>query len=123
MSVFRETEIDWQGGTYRLTPSVGLLRQIKAAGINNLRLAHECIHGGADPSELAIPLRIFLTAAGVKVTEDECYSYLTSGDHIGIANFQLAYCQAVIPSIDLGKKLKAPEEQEAPGPKVRPKKT
>jgi hypothetical protein len=116
MDVFREVELTWQGQKYRLKPDASVLRQIKGQGLNNLRLAHECIHGGADPSELAVALRIFLGAAGVRATDDECYSYLVSGDMAGITEFQWVYCQTVLPNIDLGKKPEAPAEEVKPGP-------
>ncbi len=123
MSVFREVTLEWGGEEYTMTPSVSLLRRIKAQGINNLRLAHECLNGGVDPSELAVVHCTFLREAGAKITEDESYEFLMQGDMAGITAFQETYVQAVIPSVDLGKKPEArstsPAKARAKGSKSR----
>lgn len=111
-SVFREVSLEWRGEQHTITPSVLLLRRIKAEGINNLVLANECMHGGADPSELAVVHRIFMAAAGVLVTDDESYGFLTGGDTAAVVAFQTAYVNAVVPSVDLGKKPAAPAKQK-----------
>lgn len=118
--VFRNITLPWQGQDYTMTPSVGLLRQIKQQGINNLVLAGEVYHGGADPSELAVVHKLFMGAAGVQVTEEASYGFLTTGDMGEVVQFQKAYVGAVIPSIDLGKKPEAPVVQTKKKPKKKP---
>jgi len=108
MSVFREVSFQWRGREVTVTPDIALLRRIKGRGINNLRLAHECMSVGPDPSELAIALSAFLAAAGIRAAEDECYGDLVGADHAAVMSFQEAYVQAVVPNVDLGKKPKAP---------------
>lgn len=107
MAVFREVTLQWRGEDYTMTPSVALLRRIKSQGVNNLRLAHECLSGGVDPSELAVAHHIFLKAAGAEVSENDSYEFLTEGNMADIVAFQEAYVQSVIPSVDLGKKPEA----------------
>jgi len=111
--VFREASIPWQGQELVFVPSAALLRRIKGLGINNMELARQCIHGGADPLDMAVVLRAFLGAAGVQAGDDECYAYMTSGDAEGIAKIQMAYISAVLPSIDLEKKPEAPTQSPA----------
>jgi len=109
--VFRELALTWQGEEYTFTPSLALLRRIKAKGIHALNLANACIKGGADPIDLTDVHRLFMAEAGVKVSEDESYAFITGGSEEMI-EFQLAFVAAVLPSIDLGKKSK-------PQPKTR----
>ena len=103
--VFRELALTWQGEEYTFTPSLALLRRIKAKGIHALNLANACIKGGADPIDLTDVHRLFMAEAGVKVSEDESYAFITGGSEEMI-EFQLAFVAAVLPSIDLGKKSK-----------------
>jgi len=122
MSVFREVSFQWRGETLSVVPDIALLRRIKGRGVNNLRLAHECMTVGPDPSELAVALSAFLHAAGKRVSEDDAYADLVGDDHAAVLSFQEAYVQAVVPNIDLGKKPEAPaQEAKGPGPKRRKK--
>lgn len=120
MAVFREVELKWQGETYTMTPSLAVLRRIKSHGLNNVQLASECFHGGVDPCDLVVVHCAFMSEAGVKITEEESYEFLTSGSPDVVA-FQMAYVQAVIPSVDLGKKQEAPAKK--PARKARAKKS
>lgn len=120
--VFREIELKWEGEVYTMTPSLSILRSIKSHGLNNVQLASECFHGGVDPCDLVIVHRAFLGAAGVSITEEESYEFLTSGAS-EVVEFQLAYVQAVIPSVDLGKKPAAPAPKKKKSKPGRRKKT
>lgn len=115
MAVFRQSRIAWMGESHDFTPTVAMLRRIKAEGINNLRLAQECLVGGVDPSELAVALRHCLKEAGVAATDEECYGFLTSGDQDAIFAFQECYVGAVLPNVDLGKKDDAPKAARGAG--------
>ena len=122
--VFRDAVIRWNGEYHRLSPDVNLLRRIKGQGINNLRLAQECMTVGPDPSEMAVVMRLFLQAAGVRVSDDECYGFmLDPANADAVAEFMETYVQAVVPGVDLGKKPEAPDQPQAkPGPKKAKKK-
>lgn len=121
MAVFREIELLWEGKRHVMVPSVSLLRRVKGRGINNLTLAREVMYGGADPSELAVVHQMFMAEAGVSVSEEDSYGFLTGGDTAEVVAFQTAYVNAVVPSIDLGKKQEAPaQEPQAPAaPKAK----
>lgn len=119
-SVFREKTLTWGGETVSFVPSVAMLRRIRAEGVQNLKLAHECLVGGADPADFCIALKHMLAAGGVKVTDDQAYDFLTSADVDQIVQAQTAYVESVNPSIDLGKK---PEAPETPSPQVEAKTT
>lgn len=119
--VFREITLPWKGQDYTMTPSVGLLRRIKQQGINNLVLAGEVYHGGADPADLAVVHSLFMRAAGVQITEEDSYGFLTGDETEEVVAFQQAYVGAVIPSIDLGKKPEAPVVETKPKPKRKRK--
>lgn len=111
MSVFREMTFKYGGEEIEIVPSLSLLRKIKSKGINNVMTANKCIKGGVDLEDLALILHEFLKAGGKSVPEDECYSFLTSGDYDEIYSFQTAYIQAVLPAVDFGKKPEAPSEK------------
>jgi hypothetical protein len=111
--VFREVVLPWNGERHTMVPSVRLLRRIKSEGINNLTLARECMFGGADPSELAVVHRMFMAEAGVSISDEDSYAFVTGGDTQSVVAFQTAYVQSVVPNIDLGKKPEAPD-QDAP---------
>jgi hypothetical protein len=101
--VFREIALPWRGEEYHITPSMALLRRVKAKGVNALALANACVKGGADPIDLTDVHQVFMAAAGVPVSEDESYAFITGGSDEMI-EFQLAFVSAVLPSVALGKK-------------------
>ncbi|MCE8440044.1 hypothetical protein [Rhodovulum sulfidophilum] len=113
--VFREQSFRFQGRDLTVVPSLALLRRIKARGVNNVALANKCIRGGVDLEDLAAVLFEFLRAAQVPegeerpaVSEDESYAFLIDGNQTEIAGFKMAYVQAVLPTVDMGKKPAAP---------------
>ncbi|QDP55378.1 MAG: hypothetical protein Tp176DCM1853251_62 [Prokaryotic dsDNA virus sp.] len=108
MSVFRELTFTYQGETLTVTPSLALLRRIKARGIHNVILANKCIHGGADLEDLAAVHHEFMRAAGREISEDESYGFVSGQNLTEIIGFQQAYVQAVLPAVDFGKKPEAP---------------
>jgi len=116
-SVFKEKKLHWNGKDVFFVPDIAMLRRIRGEGIQNLKLAHECIVGGADPADFTIALKHMLAKAGVKATDDECYDWLTSADVEDILQAQTAYVESVNPRIDLGKKPEAPEPRPTKKPK------
>ena len=111
-SVFKEKKLIWNGEDVFFVPSVAMLRRIRGEGIQNLKLAHECIVGGADPADFAIALKHMLRQGGIKADEDECYDWLTSADVDDILQAQTVYVESVNPRIDLGKKPEAPAQEK-----------
>ena len=95
MSVFREFEMKWKGEVYEIKPNLALLRRIKGRGINNVQLAQACFNGGVDMEDLVIVHCAFLASAGVEISEEESYEFLSTGAP-EVIEFQLAYVQTVI---------------------------
>ena len=107
--VFRQVDFLFRGRTVTLVPSIELLRRIKAKGINTTQLAQLCSNGGADALDVTTIHQAFLIEAGVRdVSEAESYAFIMSGNTKEISSFMLAYVNAVLPGIDLGKKPDAP---------------
>jgi hypothetical protein len=111
--VFRTVSFLYDGREVTLTPSIALLRRLKAAGINNMLLATQCVKGGADALDLITVHRAFLQEGGTFISEDESYAWLTGGNVEEIMSFQSAYVSAVLPGVDLGKKPDAPAPKKA----------
>lgn len=129
--VFRELSFHYNGERLTLVPSLALLRRIKARGINNVLLANGCVRGGVDIEDLAVAHCEFLREAGYRVngepdaagnvstrpiTEEESYLYLTGNQTAEIQEFQMAYCNAVLPGVSFGKKPEGREQKEVKKP-------
>lgn len=115
--VFREVSFSYDGQEYTIVPSLALLRRIKAKGINCLALATQCMNGGADPLDLAVAHNVFMSAAGVSLSEEDSYAFIV-GASSDMISFQIGFVEAVLPSIDLGKK-PAPRVAKAGGAKAK----
>lgn len=111
--VFREVSFTCNGTEYTITPSMALLRRIKAAGVNNMDLAQRCLRGGADALDLVTVHRAFMADAGAPIGDDQSYLWLTSGNVSELTSFQTAYVQSVLPGVDIGKKPAAPAPNRA----------
>lgn len=109
--VFREVSFTYKGEDVTIVPSIALLRSLKAAGINNMALARDCVQGGADPLDLVTVHMAMMKKAGMAVTEDESYGWITGDNTVELLSFQTAYVQSVLPGIDLGKKPAAPSSK------------
>lgn len=119
MSVFREKTFDYQGERMTFVPSLALLRRVQSRGINTTQLANQCIRGGVDLIDLSQAHVEFMRAAGVNLTEDESYGYMTTaGNQDEVMGFMLAYSEAAMPGVDMGKK---PEAPATDAPKARAK--
>jgi len=121
MAVFRELSFSYNGDEVRIVPSLALLRRIKARGINNVVLANKCVRGGVDVEDLAIVHSEFMAEAGQPISEDESYLYLTGPNVSEVQEFQMAYCQAVLPGVDLGKKPEARATKRKGKTRAKPK--
>lgn len=119
MAVFREKTFDYEGDRMTVVPSLALLRRVQARGVNTTRLANECVRGGVDLVDLAVAHVEFLREAGVTLTEDESYGYMTTAGNQGeVMGFMLAYSESAMPGVDMGKKPEAPAKD---APKARAK--
>ncbi len=78
-AVFRELEVSWDGQTYRVKPTMGLLNKIEQ-DVSLSSVAQRISQGRPPISQLALILAAFLQAGGCKVTSEEVYTELLAGD-------------------------------------------
>lgn len=117
-SVTRELSFDYQGQKYFFSPSILILKRLKAHGVHLMNQSSLCYYGGVDPIDLVPVVQVFFAAANAPKLDDEAaYLWLVSGALDEIKTFQKVFVQAVNPTIDLGKK------PEAPAPESKAKKT
>lgn len=113
----REITFTWKGKELRLTPTMALLqklandvRRATEGGETTVSLAFKCVNGGLEPLAILTPLRAFLTEAlnGKDVpTDEEIFEHLVSNTGEALS-FRMAYVQAILPSVSLGKGPAAP---------------
>lgn len=84
MAVFRELTISWKGEEYKFTPSMRLMRSIEMGDISFTDIAVRTSQGRPPISHIAFVLAKMLQAAGAKVTDDEVYEELVTGDQDSI---------------------------------------
>lgn len=84
MAVFRELIIAWKGEEYKFTPSMRLMRSIEMGDISFTDIAIRTSQGRPPISHIAFVLSKMLQAAGAKVTDDEVYEELVTGDQDSI---------------------------------------
>lgn len=108
----------WLGEECSFSPSMLILsamasdlHRVSEGVENTLSLARKLNSGGADPVFASTVLWHFLQAAGRnEVTREEAYTQMM-GESVSLAEkagFRVAYIQAVLPSVDMGKKPVAP---------------
>lgn len=111
----REISFQWKGETLRLTPSMLLLSRLAnevrrgtEGSETTVSIAYKCVHGGLEPMYLMIPLREFIREALASIpdrtlpSDDEIMSHALSAP-ADILSFRLAYVNAVLPHVELGK--------------------
>ena len=107
----REVSFEWMGQAVRLVPSMQLLsriafevRRVTDGAETTVSLAYKCINGGMEPLFMLIPLRAFLQEAlGDKVPTDEEIWHRVSVTPTEALSFRMAYAEAVLPHVNLGK--------------------
>lgn len=122
----REVSFEWKGQTVRLVPSMTLLsrlandlRKASEGSETTVSLAYKCINGGSEPVFVLVALRGFLQEIlGADVPSDEdIWDHLSTNPKETVS-FRMAYAEAILPHISLGKERAA--LLSAPG--VAPKK-
>lgn len=117
MSVFRDTEIEWNSKTYTLTPTMRLLHRIESGdrskGIGPISLAsvtNDAFSGQPQLAKMAHVVELVMHHAGAKdFTEDEFYREVTSGDRNAAVDCWHTIVQALSPSPKEGKDDAAPD--------------
>lgn len=97
MSVFREMKIEWGGEEYTFTPSMALLRSIEMQGISIMGVASQISNGRAQASLMATIIAAVLQSAGAKVTDDDIYAELTTGNALEVMALYESVMIAITP--------------------------
>ncbi len=84
MAVFRELTISWKGTEFKFVPSMRLMRSIEMGDISFTDIAVRTSQGRPPISHIAFVLAKMLQAAGAKVTDEEVYEELVTGDQDSI---------------------------------------
>lgn len=98
MAVFREMTIAWQGKEYTFTPSMRLMRSIEMGDISFTDIAVRTSQGRPPISHIAFVLAKMLQSAGAKVTEEDVYGELVSGEQDAVTTLISAVLTAFSPS-------------------------
>lgn len=98
MAVFREMTVAWKGKEYTFTPSMRLMRSIEMGDISFTDIAVRTSQGRPPISHIAFVLAKMLASAGAKVTEEEVYAELVTGDQESITALISAVLTAFSPS-------------------------
>lgn len=112
-AVFRETNVDWNGVTYRVIPSNKLLRRIESEGISLMHMVQEAQKGKVQISLLAFVLATVLQSAGAAITEEDMLCELSDPAAQGrITPLTQAILAAIFPQADHDpRKPAAPEKR------------
>jgi hypothetical protein len=116
MAVFRELTISWKGEEYKFTPSMRLMRSIEMGDISFTDIAVRTSQGRPPISHIAFVLAKMLQAAGAKVTDDEVYEELVTGDQDSITGLISLVLTAFSPGENNAKN---PAAQTGSHPKAR----
>ena len=95
-AVFREIQLGWRGKQYSITPTMKLLNKIEQ-DISLSELAYRMSVGKVPMSQLAVVIGVMLRSAGAKVTDDEVYQEMMTGDAEAVQGMAAAVMEAVFP--------------------------
>jgi len=108
MSVFRETEIEWNGKKYKLIPSMSLLKAIELQGISLMHVEWQVSAGKPQAALMSTIIAITMVQAGADgVTEDDIYQDIKSSDPSDVLALYRKIMNALSPED------KAPKKAEA----------
>lgn len=110
MSVFREIEIEWDGETYTVVPSMRLLRSIEGEGISLMHVTNQVAQGKPQASLMATIMAKVMQSAGAKVTDDALYGEFMSSDPTAVMRLYESVIVALSPVEPDQKKPVAPDE-------------
>jgi hypothetical protein len=77
--MFRELELSYDGTQYRIKPTMDLIRALETAGFSPFDLARRVHRGDQCFAVYSSFLGEILRYAGARVTDDQIYATLTSG--------------------------------------------
>lgn len=97
-SVFNDIEINWRGEVYRVKPTMRLLNEIEQLS-PIAKIARRILDGEPPKSHIAVAVGILLRSAGARVSDEEIYAELVTGDVQFISGVGMALIQAAYPSV------------------------
>lgn len=118
MAIFRELTIKWKGEEYRFVPSMKLMRSIEMGDISFTDIAVRTSQGRPPVSHIAFVLSKMLQSAGAKVTDEQVYEELVTGDQESITSLISLVLTSFSPIED---KSKNPDAQTESQSKARAK--
>ena len=99
MAIFRDVSINWRGTEYVITPSMRLMRTIEMGDISLTDIAVRTSQGRPPVSHLAYVLAKMLASVGAKISEDEVYEELISGNQNDVSAMVGAVLTAFTPQL------------------------
>ena len=118
MAIFRELTIKWNGEEYKFVPSMRLMRSIEMGDISFTDIAVRTSQGRPPISHIAFVLSKMLQSAGAKVTDEQVYEELVTGDQGSITDLITLVLTSFSPTED---KSKNPDAQTESQSKARAK--
>jgi hypothetical protein len=103
-AVFKDVEMEWDGKTYKVKPTMLLLNQIEQR-VSLAGLVRGLSSEAPPLSHLAFVVGSFLRAGGARVEDDEVYRELMTGDVASLLGMRDAILAAIFPE---------PKKKESP---------
>lgn len=113
MAIFRELTIKWKGEEYRFVPSMKLMRSIEMGDISFTDIAVRTSQGRPPISHIAFVLSKMLQSAGAKVTDEQVYEELVTGDQESITSLISLVLTSFSPTEDKSKNQDAQTESQS----------
>ena len=95
-AIFRIINLTWDGKTYEVKPTMALLNRIEQS-VSLAALVRGFSTGNVQLSHLAVVFGEFLRAGGARVSDDEVYRELMTGEPETLAAMRDAVFAAVFP--------------------------
>jgi hypothetical protein len=103
-AVFKDVEMEWDGKTYKVKPTMLLLNQIEQR-VSLAGLVRGLSSEAPPLSHLAFVVGSFLRAGGARVEDEEVYRELMTGDVASLLGMRDAILSAIFPE---------PKKKESP---------
>jgi hypothetical protein len=113
MAIFRELTIKWKGEEYRFVPSMKLMRSIEMGDISFTDIAVRTSQGRPPVSHIAFVLSKMLQSAGAKVSDEQVYEELVTGDQESITSLISLVLTSFSPTEDKSKNQDAQTESQS----------
>lgn len=109
--ISNEVELTYQGETYTVPMSMGLVNRIESSGVNLFQLQIDLESGGIPPLSLvATALSVMLNAAGAKTTPEDVWEEINHGDTVQVIQVARMATMACFPKAKERKTVKAETE-------------